>query len=231
MSTLSEIRTQVYDLLSEADGDSHFTPTELNSIINQSQSLIAPLIELPRKLSTGVQVTQGMGSVTLPVDNILILDVYYGDNTKPGGMRRLFVVKEQVIPPDWQDTSVNSQGEPNKFFQQTLTNGIIYPRANSTSAATGKMVYFDYVYLPADLSADSDTPSFPLPYQDIMKFYVLYLCQLSLGNKESATLYKQAFFEHHKLVQSASTKETREGMTWQWTYRVDDDEDLILNVQ
>jgi hypothetical protein len=231
MSTLSDIRSQVYSLLKETSGDSNFTDAQINSFINQTQSLIAPLIELPRKQSSGTQVTEGMGSVTLPTDNILILDAYIGDTSLAGDMKRLIVVKEQVIPPTWMDTNTSSRGEPTRFFQQTLTNGIIYPRANANAAATDKKVYFDYVYKPADLSSDSESPSFPLPYQDIIKFYVLYLCYLTLGNSALAQQFKNDFIEHHKVIQSASTKETREGFSFQWTYGISDDEDMILNVQ
>lgn len=218
MATLSEIRQQVLDLLKETSSDSHFTPTQLNSYINQGLKLISPIIELPRKKSSGTQVTAGMGDITLPTDNILILDAYYG-NVSTGKIVPLVVTTEQIIKqfyPSWLSTLAGDRGTPRFFFQSNETTGVLIPRADTDASETDKKVYFNYVYETADLSSDSDSPKLPLPYHQIVKFYVLYLCYLSLSNPDLASKYKSDFIDHHKSILAGATKETREGFAFAW---------------
>jgi len=216
--TLSDVRTQVYDLLKESSGDSNVDPTVLNRLINQSVNLVAPIIELPRKTSTGTAVTAGMGDITLPTDNLLILSVFYGDTSVSNGVKRLMVVTEETmgnLAQSWLDTATASRGIPRYFFKRTETTGTIFPRAQSDQ--TSNSVFFTYVYNPASLSADGDNLPFPDPYNNIVKFYALYLVYLSLSNPALAEKFRQDFLAHHKLIQSGATKETREGQQFTWS--------------
>lgn len=233
MSNLAAIRNQVYALLKQTSGDSQFTDAQINGFINEAQRLLVPIIELPRKHGTAVQVTAGMGDITLPTDNVLILDVYYGDPAVRGSVRKLAVITEQTLSalhPGWLETNTDSRGTPRFFVKRNETTGLLFPRADTNSSTTGKTVILNYVYTPTDLSSDSDSPSFPLPYHDVMKFYVLYLIWMALKEPVLAEQYKTDFFEHHKNIQSGSTKEARETMAWTWAEDdVNVDESMVIS--
>ena len=232
MATRADIRAQVYVLVNETSGNSHLTDADINSLIDQTMNLIAPIIQQPRKKSSGTQVTAGMGDITLPTDNLLILDAYYGDISIQGDIKPLKVYTEQTLKelqPSWMDEHVDSRSTPDTFLQTTPLLGSLFPRANTAAAATGKKVYFNYVYQPAALASDSESPPFTIAYHDIMKFYVCFLAYLGrLENKEAATLMYDKFIDHHKAIQGFANKETREtlGFSWGRSINADDESDI-----
>src|SRR3990167_10366002 len=119
MSIRSAIRSQSYTLLRETSGDSNFTDTQINDFIDQAISLIAPIIEHPRKESSGTQVSEGNGDVTLPTDNLVILNAYFGDKAVLSDWTPIKVVTEEVlkaIAPNWGQTPTSSEGRPAYFL-------------------------------------------------------------------------------------------------------------------
>ena len=89
------------------------------------------------------------------------------------------------------------------------------PKSNAEESATGKIIQFTYVYNPADLS-DSDSPSFPLPYHDIMKFMMASIYYDSSGNIPVGQAMLQKFMFFHNEIKDASLTEVQGAMRWQW---------------
>lgn len=218
MATRSVIRGQVYTLLRETSGDSHFTDTEINDFIDQTQTFIANLIEYPRK-ETSTQVSEGNGSITLPSDNLHVIHAYFGDSAKVDDLTPLTLVNEDTIKliyPAWKDQTSSSKGRPAYFFQIDKTTGYLFPRASADESATGKKYYLIYVYNPAAISGDSSSPDLPTSYHDIMKFYVLHLCYLNLGKSDLALAMLSNFLKHHELVKFQATVEIAGAFKFQW---------------
>lgn len=227
---LSDIRTEVFSLLRETEEtDTNFTATQINAFINQAVKLLVPIIEQPRKFSSGTQVTQGTGSYVVPSDFVMLKTVYFGDESVNGDSSPLQFVTEQFLRaafPSWRSTSSQTQDRPRYIMLLDDDTFYIYPTPSAAEAVSGKKLIYNYLFLPTDLSSDSDTPDLPLPYHDLIKFYAAYLCYLNLGNKDTAVLMYKSFMEQHKLVQSASTIESEENLAFSWVGDVQDlDED------
>ena len=217
---LSDIRSQIYLLLRETSStDSNFTDAQINSFINQSIRLMVPIIEQPRKFSSGTQVVAGTATYTIPTDFVMLKTVYFGDKTITGDDLPLEFKTEQWLRahfPNWRDTSTGARGRPKYIILLDDDTFLLFPTPDATESATGKLLTYDYLFIPTDLSSDSDTPDLPLPYHDLIKFYACYLCYLNLGKKDEAVLVFKSFTEHHKLIQRASTIESEENLSFQW---------------
>lgn len=227
---LSDIRSQVYSLLRETSStDSNFTDAQINSFINQTVKLLVPIIEQPRKFSSGTQVTQGTGGYTVPSDFVMLKTAYFGDESINGDSRPLQFVTEQVLRavyPSWRSTATANQDRPRYIMLLDDDTFYIYPTPSAVESASGKKLVYSYLFLPADLSSDSDIPDLPLTYHDLIKFYAAYLCYLNMGNKDTAVLMYKSFMEQHKLIQSASTIESEENLSFSWvgdSNEMDDD--------
>jgi len=219
MSIRSAIRSQSYTLLRETSGDSNFTDTQINDFIDQAISLIAPIIEHPRKESSGTQVSEGNGDVTLPTDNLVILNAYFGDKAVLSDWTPIKVVTEEVlkaIAPNWGQTPTSSEGRPAYFLVKSRTTGHLYPHASAAESVSGKKWWVNYVYQPAVLSNDSNSPDLPLPYHDILKFYVCHLCYLNLSNPAMADYMFKLFSQNHQAIRGISTREAQETMRFSW---------------
>lgn len=218
MATTLAIKTQFYNLLRETSGDSHVTDTIATSYVNQTIREIARLTENPRKMSSGTQVTEGMGNITLPTDNILILKAYYGDISDINGAPELIVTKEEVIAklfPNWLSENSDAEGEPTHFFQRNNTTGCLIPRANADSSATGKKVYFNYVYFPSDVSSDTDVPETAIAYHDNFKYFMAHLYYAGINPEISEYMHKK-FMQFHETTKQNVLTETKESINFQW---------------
>lgn len=221
MATLVQIRTQCYGLLRETSSDTQFGDTQINSFINQSIKLASPIIELPRKFSSGTQGVQGQGAYAVPSDFIALRTAYYGDETVSGKSYPLKFIREETlkeIHPSWRDTSASAQGRPRYIFFRDQSTFYIFPTPDALAATTGNKLIYNYIYQATDLSADSDIPSLPLPYHDILKFYTCHLAYLNIGNKDMAKMMFDEFIASHKSIQAISITESKEAMAFQWGY-------------
>ena len=219
MATLSDIRSQVYALLREQSGDSQFTDAQINSLINQAQRLLVPIIEQPRKFSSGTQAVAGTATYAVPSDFVMLKTAYFGKTDVSGDNLPLEFKTEQWLRanyPNFLYTGSDAYGRPKYILLKDDDTFLLFPTPNADESVTGKFLIIDYLFNPADLSGDSDTPDLPLSYHDLIKFYVCYLCYLNLGKPDIAALLFASFEKHHKLIQQASTIESEENLAFSW---------------
>lgn len=217
----SAIRGQVYALLHQTSSDTTFSDTQINDWINEAQSLVASIITWPRKRNTTTVALANTATYALPTDWVQTLKVYFGNVAVAGDIQELEIVTEDYlasVAPGWLETTTQSQGRPRYFVVIDKTNFLVYPTPDS--ANVGKAFNHSYIYEPAALTSDSDTPSMPQPYQNILKFYVLHLAFIANNNKDFATAMFNDFMAHHKQIQADANKEAKQSLQWVWVDRV-----------
>jgi len=220
LSSLQQIREQTRSLINETDElNSRFSNSEINSFINQGIGFLASLIEYPRDL-VEIQAEIGAGTYTLLSDTLLIRTAYFGDINIKGDIRPMTVTTEEVLKhmfPDWMDETDSTRGRPRYLIVLNRRQIFVYPRPDATESATGKKIILNYVFRPANLSADGDLPDLPTPYHDLIQFYAAHLCYTGKLEriKDATTLFKE-FIIKVKALQPTIIKETEEGRTFQW---------------
>lgn len=215
------VRSQVYALLHQTSSDTNFDDDKLNGWIDEAQSLVASIITWPRQYDTSKVAIAGTATYALPTDWIQTLRVFFGTTTLAGDMKPLEIVSEDYltsVSPGWLENTVASRGRPRYFVIKDKQNFLVHPTPDTDSV--GKVFHHNYVYEPAALASDSSEPAMPLPYQNILKFYVAHLAYIALGNKDFATAMFNDFMAHHKQIQADSNKETAQTMQWAWVDRV-----------
>ena len=219
MSTLQQIRTQTRLLIDQTDSaNSDFSDSELNGFVNEGARLLAPLIKWPRD-RVEVQVEAGKPAYTLPVDNILILDAYFGDVSKAGDKLPLRVLHEsqmKAFRPGWLDATADSRGRPDILILIDRLTAVLNPTPNADESVSGKKLEIVYVFYPATLSADGDTPDLPIVYHDFLSQYGQYKCYMSKLNKPElgSSIFGQ-MIQKAKLLEPVVTKEFNEqSFTW-----------------
>jgi len=74
--TRSQIRSQVYALLHQSSSDTNFSDDQINSWIDETQSLVATIIQYPRKYDSTVPAVAGTSVYALPTDWVMTLRVF-----------------------------------------------------------------------------------------------------------------------------------------------------------
>lgn len=234
MSNRGVIRTQCRSIINEPDpNNTHLTDSDLNSLIDQSILFTAAFIQYPRKFWTQ-QVTVDTAAYTLPTDFVSALLVYFGDPAVNNDVRPISVVSEETlrsIYPGWLDTTSGTQGRPRFAMFKTRTSILLQPRPTSAEATTGKKIHMNYVYAPAALASDSDSPDLPVPFHDILQHYVAHLAYVRLQVVESAVLALKNFSDKVNAIKAEVTREAKELSGWEWAFplELDGDEGQIIN--
>lgn len=220
--TLGQLRTRVYNHLQEdSASNTHFSDTTIiDGYLNEGVEYAAVFIEYPRDL-VSVQVSDGVGSYPNPADNLILRTAYFGNRDSiSNDIRPLLIVSEETLKekfPSWLDQTTSSKSDRPEYLIQLDRNTIyIYPRPNAAGSASGKKIYLNYNYVPAVMSNDSDVPDLPLPYQSLIPFYALHLCYYDLGNEKLSAQFYKDFMEKVQRIKSAVTKESKEGLSFQW---------------
>ena len=227
--TRGEIRTLARALISQTDtANTDYTNTELDSLIEIGIRFLASLVKWPRDKGTWTT-TQGTGAYTLPSDFIAPLYVDFGSVSTEGDVKPLDLITEaelRVIDPNWQDETTGSQGRPERAIVLDRETLFIHPRPDAESAS--KTLIMGYVYAPAVLGADGDTPELPVNYHDLIPRYVQYQCYMGkLAKNEQAPSLLSAIVEEAKLLQPVVTKEQElQRMFWGNDDMDDNDFDL-----
>lgn len=230
--TLAEIETQVYNKLRESAADTHFDQTKMDSLINEAISFLALLLEYPRKTSS-TQAVQSQATYPVPSDFLLLRYASFGDTSINGDIQPLQIVTEDTVRNQYrsyQDLTSQTEGRPIYIYLLDRTNFAIYPRTNADQSATGKKIYYEYIYKPATLTNASDSVDLPNGYDDLVQYYVLHLCYIALQNKDMAAEMFNEFTAKHKLIRSTVTKETREALAFMFGNDVDVDVTGSFNV-
>lgn len=220
MSTLQQIREQTRVLINETDvPTSHFSESEINSFINQGIGFLATLIEYPRDM-VEIQAEEGAGVYTLLSDTLVIRTSYFGDKNIRGDIFPLVVITEETLKtmfPNWLDETDDTKGRPKYLIMLNRRQIFVFPRPSAKESVVGKKIVLNYVFRPANLSADSDIPDLPVPYHDLLQFYAAHLCYA--GKLQKADLSTQMFALFTSKIQALKhtlVKETEEGLSFQW---------------
>lgn len=220
MGTRATIRSQCRAEISQTNSaNSDYTDTELNGLIDEAVTFAATLVEWPREFKeiTPVDGTADydITSTALTYDTLKIRTAYFGDRSIAGDISPLSVLTEEglrTIDPNWLDQSSGSKGTPRYLIQKSKTTITIHPRPDSDASASGKKLILNRVYYPGAMSSDSSTPDLPVPYHDLLKFYVSYLCYSGkLRDTKIASEKLKKFTEQVALLKPIVDKETEEG--------------------
>lgn len=219
MSTLSQIRNLGRVKISQTDeNNTDFSNDELNGFANEGQRFLGALVKKPID-HVEIQVQQGFPAYTLPADAILLNTAYFGDVSQQGDVRPLTIVSEEALKevrPAWMDESTQAQDRPSRIMLIDRATVIINPTPNATESVSGKKLHIGYVYQPANMSADGDTPDLPIVYHDLIADYIQYMAYLSKLNKpDLATALLAQMVEKAKKLEPLIIKEASSfGFSW-----------------
>ena len=232
MATLSQIRNLARIKISQTDSaNSDFTDSELNGFINESQRFLGALVKKPID-HVEVQVQQGYPAYTLPSDAILLNTAYFGDTSIQNDSRALEIMTEEAlkaINPSWQDESSSSQGRPSIVVLIDRRTVLLYPTPDSLESVSGKKLSLGYVYQPANMTNDSDSPDIPIVYHDLLAEYSQYMCCFSkLKTPEIGTALLNEIIAKAKKLEPLIIKESNSfGFSWGNSINPNFDRDVI----
>ena len=219
MSTLQQIREDCYSFLEETSDNTHITPQVMNSFINRAQEMTAVLSESVKDSVEWV-VEKGVGAYTLPSDNLLISSAYFGDKDKKNDLKPIDIFTEESlksIHPFWLDETTDSEGQPTKLLWLDRLTVFLFPRPNTEFSTNKKLVVY-YIFNPASLTQDSQSPNLHLVYHQVLKFYALYLCYMKLKNEKMSTKFYQDWIKHYEIVKGILSKGAEELFRWKWNF-------------
>ena len=219
MSTLQQLRADVQLLLLEQD-KTHFTPAELNGFINRAVEITALLSETATD-SIEFTAEYAVGGYTLPSDNVLIKNAYFGDKNTLNDLKPLDIYVQETlrnINPYWLDETTSSLGQPKRLLLLDRVTVFLDPRPN-TEFSTNKKLILYYIFQPTAMSQDSQQPNIALGFHSMLKFYALYLCYLALKNVEMSTKAYNDYIAHYKLLSQTLTKGADEVFRFHFNFK------------
>lgn len=216
MSTLQQLQSFFLLGLRETTADSHFTDSQQAGLLNQGMNFLAALSNTTTDL---VEITteSNIGAYTIPSDNLLFQEAYYGVPSSTGKMYPLKIVTRKFlreIAPGWLDETSANGGQPRylvKLDPQTL---YIHPRP--IGEWVGQKVLLYYGFLPAPMVAAGDTPGIPAIYHPLITLYALYLAYDSLGNPEMASKKFNDFRGQYNMLKDVVDREADDTFSWKW---------------
>lgn len=211
MATLAQLRERTRKFINQPETNSDFTNDELNQLIYEGVVFLSVLIKWPRDIMS-VPVSQGFDVYTLPQDNLLILDAFYGNTDKVNDVKPLKILpistlKERV--PSWLDNTADSQGEPIYLSLLDRQSVIVKPTPNADAVTNSRKLILQYIYYPATLSNDGDIPDLPLAYHDQLPYYASHLAYAGkLNNSAKSAELLNMVLGKVKALEPPITKET-----------------------
>ena len=228
MATLSQIRTIVRQFISQTDtGNTDFTDAELNAYINMGVRYLGALVKQPRRL-TEIQVQEGYSAYTLPSDAVIIRTAYFG-SVSDGDAVPLEVLTEEGLKgvvPRWLSEASSDRGRPQRMILLDRTTVVVNPTPNAEESATGKKLRITYVYQPATLSGDGESPDLPIVYHDFISEYANHLCCMGkLKEAEKGIAILKIVDEKAKKFENLIVKDTEAGFGFSWGGSIDPRDD------
>lgn len=188
MGTRVTMSTAVRRLIDEEDSsNSHFTDSEIYDYINQGLRYLGTDIEWPLQSSEATTVLN-QATYELPDDFISLIDIYFNNSN-------LAIIERADLPGlrnDWQNADA---GTPLYAYKSDNKKVGLFPKPDATNA--GLAIQIQYIKVPADLAADSDTPDVHQAFCDCIPFYSSALCEAKIGNIKKAES-NMALYENHK---------------------------------
>jgi hypothetical protein len=196
-------------------------------MIDEAVTYLSTRVDWPRDFVT---ITPSVGvadyditSSALTKNTIKVLTAYFGDPTKSGDIVNLECLTEQQLKsmyPAWLQTTVQDRGNPRFMIEKTKSTVTVFPTPDTQASASGKQLILCRVYYPPALTSDSDVPDTPIAYQDLIKFYVAYLCYSGkLRDANLAALKLNLFETQIKILLSEVNRELEEQFRWAFTQR------------
>ena len=231
MATLLQIRTKVRTDISQADATiSDFSDTELNGFINEGMRYLGALVKRPND-HIDIQVVDNTEGYTLPTDALLLIDAYFGDNSISDDVLPLQILTEEAlraVNPRWLDKTTNTKGRPLRIILLDSQTVLIDPRPDTTYSSSGRKLILNYCYQPVALSSDSDIPSIPIVFHDLIAKYAQYSCYVGKLNKpELALPLFDSLNSMAKRLENLGTKEQL-NTGFYWGSTIDDNEGSLL---
>ena len=210
MATLQQMRSRAYAQISQEEGSSDITASEMNGYLNEGQRFLAPIIKYPR-VSTNYVPVAGTPAYTVPSDFILLLNAYYGNPAIGGDLVPLDIMTEETLKalfPSWQDESVTARGAPQRVILLDRLTFYLHPTPDADASVSGKKFRIGYVYQPADLTSDGSSSILPITYHDLIVDYAKYRCLTGKLNKqEEGDRILQSIVTRSKMLEPVVTKE------------------------
>lgn len=193
--TLSTIRSGVGRLVNETDeSNTHCSASDRNYWINEWQLDTAIALTSTRKSSAVVTMTD-VATYTLPTDFIYALEVFYDQNAAGGKIKLGELDQSELESLRGQEWKQDASSDPiHYYFVRDATATVpapyviaLYPPPNAanvtlSSAPNSQRLEIFYVYAPADLSADTDSPDLPAAYHYQAQYYAAAQCALKIGD-------------------------------------------------
>lgn len=212
MATLQQMRSRAYGQISQTEGSSDITASEMNGFLNEGQRFLAPLIKWPRDMVDYVPV-EGTPAYAVPSDFILLRNAYYGDPSNgQKEMVPLDIYTEETLKgvvPTWMSTDSTDRGTPRRIILLDRATFYINPTPDADAVTSGMTLRIGYVYQPADMTADGDSPdNLPVTYHDLIVDYAKYRCYNGkLNQPQEADRVLQSIVTRSKMLEPVVTKE------------------------
>lgn len=219
MATLQQMRSRAYGQISQTEGSSDITTSEMNGFLNEGQRFLAPLIKWPRDFVDYTPV-EGTPAYTLPSDFVLLRNAYYGDPTAVNGqMIPLEIWTEETMKgviPTWMSQTSDDRGTPKRLILLDRSTIYVNPTPDADAVAGNTKLRIGYVYQPADMTADGDSPDLPITYHDFVIDYAVYRCYNGkLNQSQEADRVLNSIVSRSKLIEPVVTKEFDiQSMNW-----------------
>lgn len=219
MQTLQQIDAKVLLFLSETSDNTNVSQDARRSFINDAVKMTAAVSE---STEDSIEVTPelGVGAYTLPSDNLLITQAYFGDKNTKNDLIPLRIYTKEVaktINPYWLDETNDSRGKPARLILIDRATVFLDPRPDSTSVGNNKLVLW-YIFNPPNMGGEGDVPNIGVIFHPVLAFYATYLCYLKLKNPEMATKFYNEWLTHYQLIKGIATRGSDEVMRFNWTF-------------
>ena len=223
MATRTTIRAQFLQQIEETSDNSHFNTTEINDLVDKTIRKIAKSVNQPRKFDSGTQAIDGTSDYDSASDYIYLVSAYFGDKTIADDIKPLTIIRDQNLKymvPSYLQTVSTSRGQPTHVLLVDRNTLRLYPTPDSTYSASGRKLWLYYVYEPAVLTSDSDSPDLPLVYHDLIMFYMVFLAYDGrLSNSKKAAENLAIFDKEIASAMISGEKEAEENMRFQWGFK------------
>jgi hypothetical protein len=208
MATRLTLVTDIRVKIDERDADnSHFTDTELYTMINTAIRYMGTDLEWPEQKAQATSVAE-QAVYTLPEDFIYLKDVYFDNDD-------LIVLDRSdlsAINGKWQDAP---SGTPRYAYKSDNAKIGLYPKPNTDEA--NKAIQVEYIKMPADLDDDVDIPDLHTAFQDCLPYRVAAECERSMGNSKKGKEMDDEYDKMKKRLTSKLQRFSDDLMRFRWS--------------
>lgn len=219
--TLAQIIADVRQHIGQTDStNSNFTDAQLTIWVNDAyRKIVVALRHLPITPNNYAVASQDitLNANTVTVDNVLLKDPDVNNDDGTAGRYQLLkqISLDQLVELD--AGYANAQADMPLYFVRTGTfSAVLYPPPKASVIAQTTPLKTMGLELPAELAADSDTPSLPGNLHDIIGHWPAYRCFSELENQPKATEHITMFNAGIKDHKGISTQFSRRLKGWRW---------------